>query len=79
MKIPIKATIKEAGKWVKVIIIVAFLVLLVVFLWENRRQMEVDFIFGTAKMPVSVLVLALFIIGLGLGFVMGKAKRRRKE
>ena len=74
----IKAKMKEAGKWAKVVIIVAFLVLLVVFVWENRGKTEVDFIFGTAKMPLSLLVLALFVVGVGIGFVIGKAKGWRK-
>ncbi|KPJ63429.1 MAG: hypothetical protein AMS15_00280 [Planctomycetes bacterium DG_23] len=70
--------VRNVMKLVKVVIIVAFLVLLIVFVWENRKETQVDLIFGEVTMPLSVLILALFIIGLAIGFVIGKAKTWRR-
>ena len=70
--------VRNVMKLVKVVIIVAFLVLLIVFVWENRKETQVDLIFGEVTMPLSVLILALFIIGLAIGFVLGKAKTWRR-
>ena len=72
--------IRDAVKWGKVVVIVAFLVLLIVFIWENWKDAEVDFIFfGPVPIPLSLLVLALFLVGVGIGFVMGMARGRRRE
>lgn len=71
--------IRDAVKWGKVVVIVAFLVLLIVFIWENWKAAEVDFIFfGPVLIPLSLLVLALFLVGVGIGFIMGMARGRRR-
>jgi uncharacterized integral membrane protein len=78
MKMSTQRQVKNVMKWAKVVIIVAFLVLLVVFVWENRIETQVDLIFGEVTMPLSVLILALFIIGVVIGFVIGRARAWRR-
>ena len=65
--------------WLKLLLLFAVLAYAVAFVLENRKQVGLHFVFGTAR--VSLIWLVLIGIGLGLlfGVLLSQLNRRRRR
>jgi uncharacterized integral membrane protein len=65
--------------WLKLLLLIAVIVFVIAFVLENRRHVQLHFVFGSSH--VSLIWLILLSIGLGLvgGVLISQLYRRRRR
>lgn len=64
---------RERARLIAVAILVA---IAAVFAIANLDQVRVDLIFGSAKLPLIIVIVACLLIGVAIGAVLGRRGRK---
>ncbi len=69
----------QAKLWLRILVLAAVAAYAIAFVLENRKQVDVHFVFFTAS--VSLIWLILLSIGLGIvaGMLLSQLYRRRRR
>jgi len=69
----------EGGLLAKVLLLLAVAAFAVAFVLENRKQVHVHFVFGTARVSLIWLILLSLALGLLVGVLVPQLYRRRRR
>jgi uncharacterized integral membrane protein len=69
----------ERGLFGKLLILLAVAAFAVAFVLENRKQVDVHFVFGTARVSLIWLILLSLALGLLCGVLLSPLNRRRRR
>lgn len=70
---------REPRLFTKLLILVAVAAFAVAFVLENRKQVDVHFVFATARVSLIWLILLSLALGLLLGVLLPQLSRRRRR
>jgi uncharacterized integral membrane protein len=65
--------------WLILIGLALLLAYVIAFVLENRKQVHLHFVFGTASVSLIWLILLSIGIGLATGLLIGQLERRRRR
>ena len=54
-------------------------VLVIVFAAENAKQVQVDWILGSGKAPLIIVILITLLVGIVLTHLAGRLSRRKRR
>jgi uncharacterized integral membrane protein len=54
-------------------------VLALIFIFQNSEQQDVNFLFFSATVPLSVVIILSMILGAVLGWILGYMRRRKRR
>ncbi len=76
-----KETANTGYRIVRWIVLIILLVIATVFIIRNFDRVEVDWVFGTFSVPLSLVMLGFLLIGLAIGWLIhwfsNRARRRQ--
>jgi uncharacterized integral membrane protein len=65
--------------YLKLIVLFAVIAYAIAFVLENHRQVDMHFVFGTARVSLIWLVLLSLVLGLVGGVLLSQLSRRRRR
>ena len=65
--------------YLKLIVLFAVIAYAIAFVLENHRQVDMHFVFGTARVSLIWLVLLSLVLGLIGGVLLSQLSRRRRR
>jgi len=76
-----KQTVGTGYRVVRWIVLIVLVVTATVFIIRNFERVEIDWVFRTSSVPLSLIMVAFLLIGLAIGWLIhwfsSRAQRRR--
>jgi uncharacterized integral membrane protein len=73
-----KAKRRSSGQLARSAALVVLAVLVTVFAVLNARQVQVDWILGSGKAPLIVVILITLLVGIVITYLAGRLARRKR-
>jgi uncharacterized integral membrane protein len=73
-----KAKRRSSGQLARSGALIVLAVLVMLFAVSNARQVQVDWIFGSGKAPLIVVILITLLVGIVITYLAGRLARRKR-
>lgn len=71
--------VRQGHLYVKLLLLAALIAYATAFVLRNNNQVEVDFVFATARLSLTWLILLSLALGLFAGLLLTELYRRRRR